>query len=546
MTTPLLLTLLTFAAVEPPPDQGQVTLASREWTLVLDGARAWALHHVDYQGTLVAHDKGCQSPCLDAGGGWIGGPLHDGGYEQCLELTFEVDGETCPFELGRTYQGATVTARRVSMLDQLKATETIVVTDDRVTFKSELEATATQPVSQLYGFLMNWEPRFDRWAALKQNGSRVDGTFTNSKARYVSATTAWSGLYDSAAKQGFVTWSTTTPDYQAGAGGTNYWDQPNYHKQILSLMGKGELPAGTRLQCEVLLAGFTAEPDAWIAKAADLAGVTVEPQTAPLPTTLTVMTRDWTVTFDQTRGWTIQKTAYRGQSASHQNGFHGAVINTGVPLKEGTTAGWIGTGHTEGGQEQVSQVAFQVDGQPYDLKNGDTVKASAFVLDKDSMIGALRHHATITVSDDRIVEHHTFEATAEQKVVTMYAFMHCWEPSFDQYLAQPVNGDDLLSGSFDNANDNEISQDVRWSAIYDSGRGLGMVTAYPEAYLAHDGGKGTFYWDRSNYHKQYLNVWGPGTIPAGTQLDYTLSLQGFTAAAGDWQTKAAALAASAF
>lgn len=546
MTTPLLCAFLSLTAVEPPPAAGQVTLASRDWTLVLDGARAWALHHVDYQGTLVAHDQGCQSPCLDAGGGWIGGPLHDGGYEQCLELTFEVDGETCPFEVGRTYQGATVTARRVSMLDQLKATQTIVVTDDRVTFRSELEATRTQPVSQLYGFLLNWSPRFDRWAALKQSGAQVDGAFTNSKSRFVTATTAWSGLYDTAAKQGFVTWSTTRPDYQPGAGGTSYWDQPNYHKQILSLMGKGELAAGATLQSEVLLAGFSAEPDAWIAQAAALAGVTADPAAAALPGTLTVTTRDWTVTFDGTRAWTIQKTAYRGLSASHENGFHGAVINTGVPAKEGTTSGWIGTGHTEGGQEQVAQVSFEADGQPYDLKDGELVKASIFVLQKDSTIGALRHRATITVSDDRIVEHHSFEATAAQPVVTMYAFMHCWEPTFDQWLAQAIDGDDLLSGTFDNANDNEVAQDVAWSAIYDSGRQLGIVTAYPAAYRAHDGGQGTFYWDRSNYHKQYLNVWGKGTISAGTKLDYTLSLQGFQAAPGDWRTKAAALAASAF
>ncbi len=377
MTTPLLFTCLALAAVEPPPPQGQVTLASRDWALVLDGERAWSLYQVGFQGQLVAHDKGAQTPCLDAGGGWIGGPLHDGGWEQCLELTLEVDGETAPFEAGRTYQGATVTARRVSLLDQLKLSQTITVTDDRLTFQVELTALANQPVSQLYGFLLNWSPRFDRWAALKQTGAQVDGSFTNGKGRFVNATTAWSGLYDSAAKQGFVSWSTTAPDYQTGAGSTHYWDQPNYHKQILSLMGKGQLTEGQSLQCEVFLAGFAAEPDAWIAKAAELAGVKADPQIAALPGELTVTTRDWTVTFDANRAWTIQQTAY-GASGLHRNGFHGAVINTGVPLKEGTTIAGSAPGIRRRA-EQVEQISFQVDGQPYDLQTGSVIQARTFV-----------------------------------------------------------------------------------------------------------------------------------------------------------------------
>jgi len=42
----------------------------------------------------------------------------------------------------------------------------------------------------------------------------------------------------------------------------------------------------------------------------------------------------------------------------------------------------------------------------------------------------------------------------------MYAFMHCWEPSFDQWVAQPLEGE-LLSGTFNDDNANEVSQEVR-------------------------------------------------------------------------------------
>ena len=545
MITPLLLSLLALTVVEPPPPAGQISLASRDWTVVLDGARAWSIHHVDYQGQLVAHDRGAQTVCLDAGQGLIGGTNHEGGPETCSALTLEVDGETAPFEVGRTYQGATVTAVRVSRLDQLQETQTIQVTDDQLTVKVELEAMADQPVKQLLGFLMNWQTRFDRWAALKQTGDRIDGEFSEDNGRVISAPAAWACIYDSEAKLGFVSWSTTPPDLRKGGTGTSFWDAKNYHKQFLSIMGNSELAKGETLQAEIHVSGFQAAPDAWIDRAQEIAGVEADPTAALTPGLLTVTTRDWRVVFDPSRAWTIYETAYQGESASHHNGFHGAVINTGVPAKEGTTSGWLGTGHNEGGQEQVLQTSFALDGQPLKPKAGVAVTGSRFELVKDSLIGKLEHHAQITVTDDRITEHHTFEATADQPVVTMYAFMHCWEPTFDQWIAQPAEGD-RLSGEFQSDDNNEVNQDVTWSAIYDSGRGFGVVTAYPEAYPSHDRGAGTFYWDKSNYHKQYLNIWGKGTIGAGTKLDYTLVLQGFKAAAGEWRAKAAALAAGAF
>ncbi len=268
---------------------------------------------------------------------------------------------------------------------------------------------------------------------------------------------------------------------------------------------------------------------------------------AAVPTegVVTAATRDWVVPFDGTRCWTIRQLSYRDRLVSHANGFHGTVIATGRPVKPGTQASFIGTGHDEGGREQVETVTIEHGGETAEPVPGRRYEGAPFVLRKQSRLAALRHQAEISILDDRLVEHHRYEAIEDQPVALLYAFMHCWQPTFGRFAAQLPDGQ-RLTGSFASRGGHQVDRDVQWSAIYDDAARVGVLTCYPEVYRAQWHGAGTFYWDLDRYHKQYLHLLGKGVITKGTRYDLTVVVRAFTAPPEQWVETAAALAADTY
>jgi hypothetical protein len=250
---------------------------------------------------------------------------------------------------------------------------------------------------------------------------------------------------------------------------------------------------------------------------------------------VTAETRDFKVMFNEKSAWTLYEIHYRGTMMAGHNGFYGAVIT--LPGKS-----FVGTGHTEGGQEQVEKVELLVDGRKRPLEDKASYKGHRVLLKKTSMIDKLKHSATIEVTDDRIREHHEFTAAEDEAVNLMYAFMHPWVPTTKYWIARPLEGE-LLRGEFVSDKAMKMKADVRWIALYDPTTKKGMVAAYPKP-VAGKGLKNS-YWDQPHYHKLYFQTLASETIKAGTSFEYEIVLAGFESPLEGWEKKAISTAEKA-
>jgi len=251
---------------------------------------------------------------------------------------------------------------------------------------------------------------------------------------------------------------------------------------------------------------------------------------------VTVETRDFKVMFNEKAAWTLYEISYKGTVVCGHNGYYGAVL---IP-KGGK---FIGTGHTDGGQEQVEKVELTVDGVKRPLTDKAIYKGHKIVLKKNSMIDKLKHTATLEITDDQIREHHDFTATEDEAMHLMYAFMHPWVPTTKYWIGMPLQGGDLLRGEFANDKGFKMRADVRWTAVYDPTNKNGMVAAYPKP-IAGKLHKNA-YWDQPHYHKLYFQTFSDDTVKAGTAWDYEIVLRGFEATEKEWEKKATSVAAAA-
>jgi hypothetical protein len=248
---------------------------------------------------------------------------------------------------------------------------------------------------------------------------------------------------------------------------------------------------------------------------------------------VTIETRDLKVEFAGDRAWTIQRIFYTGELVADKNGFYGTVFAA-------ESGKWIGTGHTEGGVEQVEEVTLTVDGQPRDLADKASYRGQRAEIHKRSMMGPLRLEATYVVTDDAVLERHRYEATTDVQISTLYAFMHAWLPRTTEWMAELGDGS-IIDGKFDNSGDFKLKQDPKWTAIYDPVNHRAMLAWYPVP-LAGQGIKAG-YWDKTVYHKLYNQIYSHATVAAGTKFEAAVILRGVEAEAGNWKDAAKTRAA---
>jgi hypothetical protein len=90
-----------------------------------------------------------------------------------------------------------------------------------------------------------------------------------------------------------------------------------------------------------------------------------------------------------------------------------------------------------------------------------------------------------------------------------------------------------LEGTFDNNDDFELKEDVRWTACYDPEKCKAMLAWYPKP-LAGQGIK-TAYWDKTVYHKLYNQIFAQTTVAKGTTLEAVVVLRGVEAEPAGWK-----------
>lgn len=275
---------------------------------------------------------------------------------------------------------------------------------------------------------------------------------------------------------------------------------------------------------------------------------------------VTIKTGAMTVDISERAAWTIQRIVFKGTEVGTKTGAYGAVVS--IPA----IGGWVGTAHTEGGIEQIEEIALVVDGEAAELTDGASYACQRAVLTKRSMLDKIRLDATLTFENERITEHHVLTATEDVVVSRVYAFMHCVTNATRQWMAHLYDGREK-SGEFTDSKDLNWHTGWEWTASYDpiSGKGfLLRLLKLPEDSLPPAAGeqpapaeenqeadkeeprKGvevqTGYWDHERYHKLYVQLVTGDTIKEGTVLDCECVVTCFDAVSGAWQERARKLA----
>jgi hypothetical protein len=230
---------------------------------------------------------------------------------------------------------------------------------------------------------------------------------------------------------------------------------------------------------------------------------------------VTVETEELTIEFAGDRAWTISTIIHKGAVITGRTGFYGTVFSP-------VGGRWIGTGHNEGGVEQVEKAVLLVDGQPCELKDKAVYRGQQAELRKHSMLGPLRLEAVTTITKDRVRQHHRYEATADVSIGVLYAFMHPFLPSTTAWLAQKTDGTSV-EGTFDHQGGHRVKDDVKWTAIHDPVSQRATLVWYPTPLVGQ--GNKTFYWDKDRYHKLYNQLYANAPLTAGTKFEAEVVLQ---------------------
>lgn len=250
------------------------------------------------------------------------------------------------------------------------------------------------------------------------------------------------------------------------------------------------------------------------------------------PHVVTIQTRDMTIEFGGDRAWTPQRILHQGEIITERTGFYGTVMS-----EEGKK--WIGTGHNEGGIEQVEKVSLTLDGKPGELTDKANYQCSRAVIEKQSMLGPIKLAATYVVTDDAFLERHHYEFTADIKIGTLYAFMHPFLPRTTEWIAQIPDGT-MKEGKFDNSGDFKLKDDPKWTAIFNPVAKRATVVWYPQPL------KGmsikTGYWDKTVYHKLYNQIYSHTDVAKGTTLEAQVIVRSVTADETTWKASAKKLA----
>jgi hypothetical protein len=239
--------------------------------------------------------------------------------------------------------------------------------------------------------------------------------------------------------------------------------------------------------------------------------------------------------------YTIRSITFDNSLLGTPSGFYGAVI---AP-KSGK---YLGSGHTEGGREQVLKTVFTADGKEVTPAPGGTIEAANISLRKLSQLDNLYFQTEILVTKDGIVEQKKFTALKDQPMHLLSVFQFCWSNATTGWLAETAAGK-IVSGDFDGkfegTNRWHLQEDVKWAANFDAAVGKGFVMYFPEV-IKGKGRKAAFWEVKKAYNKFYLMPGAPALFSAGYKSPtYVMTLKGYSSAPADWKSAAETAAKAA-
>lgn len=229
--------------------------------------------------------------------------------------------------------------------------------------------------------------------------------------------------------------------------------------------------------------------------------------------------------------WTIWDLCFKNEVVGNNQGFWGAVMR---PDKGNS---YTGTGHHEGGKEEIQSVSLQVNGKTAEAGEGGVHQGQQILFRKVSRLHNLELTSMILLTPHGLKESYAVKAVADQHIEEMYLFMHPWITKTDQWLARQSGGK-VLEGDFSQTHN--LLGNLDWVALHATQPEVVIVSVYPEAVKA--GSKGNFLWKREVYHKFYLDAFAPQDVTKGFEQSWTLLTACKESPGGDWKPIAEKLA----
>lgn len=253
-----------------------------------------------------------------------------------------------------------------------------------------------------------------------------------------------------------------------------------------------------------------------------------EPATLPLMKAppITLQSGELALRIQPSRAWTFDEIRFKGDLVNNPGAFSGLVFNFGAGK-------FVGSGHHEGGSEEVRAVQLIVDGQPADFMHGGAFKGDV-TLTKESNLAGADLKSVLHLKDGALECEQTLTPRADIPLEQVYAFMFSWTTQTTEWMALTTK-DKLREGDFSNPEKKwELTDNVQWTSIYNSAYKVAAVTVFPPG-SQQGAGVRHGYWNEKAYHKQYYQPISKATLEKGKTYRWQAKLFFVPAEAAQWK-----------
>lgn len=244
------------------PEAGFLTLKTANYTLPIDAASAWTIEKMFFGDHQFGLNNGQYGTVLTPKGGkWWGTGHKEGGREIVHALKLTVDGKATPIKTGETVSGKRIELIKDSTIWKFKVRVKIVLTDDYIYERTQMEALEDCETDTLYYFMHIFPPATTQWIAQLPDKTIERGPLKTSGKMQVNRNTLWTAQFDPTVQMGYLCY---TPKAIIGPKSVSMiWDLERYHKYYLCQNKGQKFKKRQKLDFAVLVKAVAEESGDW-------------------------------------------------------------------------------------------------------------------------------------------------------------------------------------------------------------------------------------------------------------------------------------------
>lgn len=244
------------------PEKGFLILQTKNYTVPIDAASGWTIEKMVYQGHEFSRNNGHYGTVLrPKGAQWWGTGHTEGGREVVHALKLRVDDRNVPIKVGETVSGQRIELVKESAIWKFKVRAEVVLNDDYIIERTQLEALENCQTDLLYYFMHCFPPTTTQWIARLPDGVFEQGPLDAAGGMKLSKDSSWVAQFDPTMQLGILCY---TPKVIAGDGSASMiWDLDRYHKYYLRQNNGQSFKKGDRLDFTVLVKAVPNETGDW-------------------------------------------------------------------------------------------------------------------------------------------------------------------------------------------------------------------------------------------------------------------------------------------